>query len=90
LLGFFVTKSVMTAENHENAGAPETDITPEMIDARAEVIWTYFYDVVRRGSQIGREAAVEVYRAMRCLEKLAQNAVPPQSQQASLGDRDAT
>jgi hypothetical protein len=78
----------MTEDRTKDAGAPETEITPEMIEAGAEVIWTYFYDVAMHGSKIGREAATQVYQAMRRLEKSTQSAAPPQSRQAFLSDRD--
>jgi hypothetical protein len=37
----------------KNVGAPESKIkiTPEMIEAGADVIWTFFYDAV--GSRLG-------------------------------------
>jgi hypothetical protein len=42
----------------------EIEITPEMIEAGADIIWRQFYDVMPRGSDTGRVAAREVYRAM--------------------------
>ncbi len=42
----------------------EIEATPEMIEAGADIIWTHFYDVMPRGSDTGRAAAREVYRAM--------------------------
>jgi hypothetical protein len=74
----------------QDAGAPEIAVTPEMIEAGAKVIWNYFFDVTMYGSGIGREAAAEVYRAMRHLEKSSANASPLQSRQASPGGRDTT
>jgi hypothetical protein len=42
----------------------EVEIAPEMIEAGADIIWTHFYDVLSRGSESGRVAAVAVYQAM--------------------------
>jgi hypothetical protein len=53
---------------------PEIEVTPEMIEAGADVIWTYFSDVLARGSGTGRETAIEVYRAMKNLEMRSQSA----------------
>jgi hypothetical protein len=47
----------------------EIAITPEIIEAGADVIWTFFYDVLPLGSETGREAAIAVYRAMHTREK---------------------
>lgn len=45
----------------------EIEVTPEMIEAGADIIYSYFSDVMSRGSGIGRETATEVYRAMQSL-----------------------
>jgi hypothetical protein len=57
----------------KNVGAPESKIkiTPEMIEAGADVIWTFFYDAVARGSETGRAAASAVYRAMNSQKTLS-------------------
>ena len=47
----------------------EIEITPEMIEAGADVIWTFFYDVLPLGSETGREAAIAVYQAMHTQER---------------------
>jgi hypothetical protein len=39
-------------------------ITPEMIEAGADVIWRGFGDVISYGSGSGRELALEVFEAM--------------------------
>ena len=51
-----------------DAGKSEsrTKITPEMIEAGADVIWRGFGDVMPYGSALGREMALEVYQAMAC------------------------
>jgi hypothetical protein len=47
----------------------EFEITPEMIEAGANVIWSLFSDVLSPGSESGREAAIEVFRAMKGLSR---------------------
>jgi hypothetical protein len=51
------------------AGAPENEveITPEMIEAGAEVVCRCFDDPT--GHSYGEHVAVEVYRAMRRLDR---------------------
>jgi hypothetical protein len=61
----------MAYEKTIDAGAPETEISPEMIEAGADIIWTYFYDAAPRGSEIGRETAIAVYQAMENLRRRA-------------------
>jgi hypothetical protein len=55
----------MLTDKPIDAGAPEDEITSAMVEAGAEVIWLCFSDVLARGSETGREMAIEVYRAMR-------------------------
>ncbi len=43
---------------------PEINVTPEMVEAGARVIWTYFSDAVLPQSDSAREAAIEVFRVM--------------------------
>lgn len=47
-------------------GAPvtESEVTPEMIEAGAEVIWRCFDETLPYGSSFGERVAVLVYRAM--------------------------
>ena len=47
-------------------GAPTTEIeiTPEMIEAGAEVIWRCFDETIPHGSSFGEHVAVLVFRAM--------------------------
>jgi hypothetical protein len=58
----------------------ESEATPEMIEAGAEVIWTHFNDVISRGSDSGRAAASQVYQAMQearcCCGKPKPNEAP--------------
>ena len=64
-------------------------LTPEMIEAGAKIISTYFYDAVAHGSQSARETAIEVYRAMyNQRETLSQTANSPRTPPISLGDLD--
>jgi hypothetical protein len=53
-------------ESAAGAGAPkaEIDITPAMIEAGADVVWRYFYDVMVYGNESGRELAIAVFQAM--------------------------
>jgi hypothetical protein len=48
------------------AGAPrpEVKITPEMLEAGADVIQRAFNDVIPWGSETAHEAAIAVYQAM--------------------------
>jgi hypothetical protein len=39
-------------------------ITPEMIEAGAQIVWRNFDDLIPFGSETGRWTAVEVFRAM--------------------------
>ena len=50
------------------AGAPgrEIEVTPEMVNAGAEVICGYFYDVMVYVDKSGRELALRVFQAMIC------------------------
>jgi hypothetical protein len=43
----------------------EVEITPEMIEAGAEVIWRSFGDTIPYQSEFARCVADEVYRAMK-------------------------
>lgn len=43
----------------------DDELSPEAIEAGAEVIWAAFDDVISYGSGSARETAAEVYRAMR-------------------------
>lgn len=43
----------------------EIEITPEMIEAGADIIWRAFGDVLPYGSELGRVTAAEVFEAMR-------------------------
>ena len=54
----------------------EAKVTPEMIEAGAEIIWTHFYDVMPRGSDTGRVAAREVYLAMQRASGYRKSAKP--------------
>jgi hypothetical protein len=47
----------------------EIEITPEMIEAGATVIWSAFCDSIAHGSETGRAVATEVYRAMSSLRE---------------------
>jgi len=51
------------------SGAPEIEITPEMIKAGAEVIWECFDDSIPYGSSQAEAVAVLVYRAMRAQDR---------------------
>lgn len=53
-------------EESGEGGAPETEIqvTPEMVDAGADLIGRHFYDITDRESGLVRGLAVEVYLAM--------------------------
>lgn len=42
---------------------PATEITPEMIEAGADVVWRYFNDVLPDPT-FGRETAIAVFEAM--------------------------
>ena len=46
------------------AGAPEIEVTPAMIEAGAEVVWAYFDEVIAWGSPSGRDLAKRVFAAM--------------------------
>ena len=53
------------------SGAPETsetEVTPAMIEAGADVIYGYFCDAVPPGSALARDAAKAVFLAMRSRE----------------------
>jgi len=41
-----------------------TEITSEMIEAGAQVVWQHFEDLIPYDSETGRWAAIEVFRAM--------------------------
>jgi hypothetical protein len=43
---------------------PAERITPEMIEAGAQIVWLRFDDLLPYGSEVGRWAAIEVFRAM--------------------------
>lgn len=48
-----------------DAGAPcKIEVTPEMIEAGAEVVWSSFSDTMPYGSESARSVAHQVYRAM--------------------------
>jgi hypothetical protein len=61
---FVISSVTMSRRKTIDADAPETEISPEMIEAGAEIIWTYFYDAVAPGSESARDAAIAVYQAM--------------------------
>ena len=42
----------------------DDEITAEMIEAGAQVVWKQFDDLVPHGSEIGRWTAIEVFQAM--------------------------
>lgn len=48
----------------EAVGAPEIEITPEMIAAGSEVIWRSFCDEMPWGSTSAHGVVTEVFRAM--------------------------
>jgi hypothetical protein len=48
----------------EEAESEEIEITPEMIEAGADIIWRAFGDVLPYGSELGRTTATEVFEAM--------------------------
>ncbi len=54
------------AETSSAVGAParEIEITPAIVRAGAELIWSYFYDVMIYGDESGRELALRVFQAM--------------------------
>jgi hypothetical protein len=65
------------------------EVTPEMVEAGAEVIWDSFSDVLVRGSETGREVATHVYRAMdNHLRTLVQNEGAQRSRPNEICDRD--
>jgi hypothetical protein len=53
--------------NAERDGAPGTkiEVTPEMVEAGALVVASFFDEVVAYGSEIAKLTAIEVYLAMR-------------------------
>jgi hypothetical protein len=58
------SNTVDSAKESASAHDTEIEITPAMIEAGAEEIWRWFYDVVPFGSDIGREVAKRAYLAM--------------------------
>lgn len=62
-----------SAAKAEGAGAPDNEVTPEMIEAGADVIWRSFGDVLVYGSGTGRDVASEVYLAMASVRDSKQN-----------------
>jgi hypothetical protein len=53
-----------TAARKHARREPNIEITPEMIEAGADLIWRHFGDVVAYGGGLVPELASEVYRAM--------------------------
>jgi hypothetical protein len=61
---------IMSAEDKiPEAGAPEIEATPAMIEAGAEIVWTYFDEVIAWGSPSGRDLASRVFAAMDSLRE---------------------
>ena len=50
--------------NAPEAGAPEIEVTPAMIEAGAEVVWQSFSDTEPYGSSFARDVAERVFRVM--------------------------
>src|SRR5262249_17160990 len=57
-------------------------------EAGADVLWTFFYDVLPLGFETGREAAIAVYRAMHAREKSVRNAGFQRKSPISIDDLD--
>ena len=49
--------------------APEIEVAQAMIEAGAKTAWAAFDEVIAWGSPTGRDVAVEVFRAMRSLDR---------------------
>jgi hypothetical protein len=48
----------------------DDEVTPEMIEAGAQVVWRNFDDLIPFGSETGRWTAVQVFRAMEAARRL--------------------
>jgi hypothetical protein len=73
-----------------DAGAPEIEPTPEMIEAGMEAIYSFFADAVMPRSEILRQVATEVYQAMESRRLSESNVCPLQIERACLDGRDTT
>jgi len=51
-------------DTRTKSATPEIEITPEMVEAGAEVVWEAFDDVLAFGSETGRLVARRVFSAM--------------------------
>ena len=72
----YVTKVTDSDKPAGDRPANEIEVTPEMIEAGARVLWERFDMAITFGSQTGRDVAAEVFRAM---NERRGKITPPQS-----------